>query len=88
MQENNFKIVLENIKAFLYNMQIAEDIKISKIFDKDVAKKLRIPPMTFATMKERGSVPHKELILWCYSNGICINKILFEVVEIEGAKNG
>jgi DNA-binding Xre family transcriptional regulator len=64
-------LIITNIKRF-----ILSDKKI--IFDKDVAKCLNIPSLTFASMKKRNSIPYQEILKWCYQMDINPFDILYK----------
>jgi len=49
-----------------------------KVFDKDVATALNIPQATFATMKQRDSIPYKEILEFCALKKISVNWLFFD----------
>ncbi len=69
----NINEVIEKIKDI-----IAKKVEGRKVFDKDVARELRITPNTFATMKNRGKIPYEEVIAFCVKNKISVNWLLYE----------
>jgi len=68
---------LRNIIAKLKEV-IAEEKKVKKVFDKDVAEALAIPQTTFATMKKRNSIPFKEILQFCANKRLSINWLFFD----------
>lgn len=68
----SFSAIVEDIKNI-----ISSDFQNKKIFDKDVANVLNIPPMNFATMKKRNKIPFTELLDFCASKSISINWLLY-----------
>ena len=80
MNENDLTKIIENIKIILFNLQI---VKREKIFDKDVAGKLRLSPNTLALMKKRNSIPYKEIIEFCYRNSIELTTVLYGTVVVD-----
>ncbi len=57
---------------------IAQEKKVKKVFDKDVAEALMIPQTTFATMKKRNSIPFKEILEFCANKRLSINWLFFD----------
>ena len=49
-----------------------------KVFDKDVATALNIPQATFATMKQRDSIPYREILEFCALKKISVNWLFFD----------
>ncbi len=69
----DLKIVITKLKEIL-----AEETKIKKVFDKDIADALAIPHTTFATMKKRNSIPFKEIMEFCATKKLSINWLFFD----------
>ena len=69
----DLKVVIKKLKEI-----IAEDKKVKKVFDKDVAEALAIPQTTFATMKKRNSIPFKEIMEFCANKKLNINWLFFD----------
>ncbi len=70
---NSFNEIIERIKDIL-----SQDIPSRYILDKDVARELGMKPMTFATMKCRGIIPFREIMLFCAKRRININWMFFD----------
>ena len=68
-----FKEIIEKLKDILSETKIG-----GKVFDKDVAAALGIPPATFATMKKRNSIPYEELLAFCAMKKISANWLFFD----------
>ncbi len=64
--------IIEKIKDIL-----AKEIGDKKVFDKDVAKALKLSPAAFATMKNRGKIPYEEVIEFCVKHKISVNWLLY-----------
>jgi len=69
----DLRVVITKLKEI-----IAEEKKIKKVFDKDVAEALAIPQTTFATMKKRNSIPFKEIMEFCANKKLSINWLFFD----------
>ena len=57
---------------------ISEHTVGKKVFDKDVATALSIPQATFATMKQRDSIPYREILEFCALKKISVNWLFFD----------
>jgi phage repressor protein C with HTH and peptisase S24 domain len=68
-----FTEIIEKLKDILSETKIG-----GKVFDKDVANALGIPPATFATMKKRNSVPYEEILEFCAMKKISANWLFFD----------
>lgn len=68
----NFLEIVEEIKSI-----ISAEFNNKKIFDKDVADRLGISQMNFATMKKRNKIPFGELLDFCAIKSISINWMLY-----------
>ena len=68
----DFDTLLARLKMYL----LREQGKVKgKIYDKEVAQKLGIGQREFISMKQRGKVPFKQVLDYCYHSGIDINRI-------------
>ncbi|MEA1953159.1 MAG: S24 family peptidase [Campylobacterota bacterium] len=65
--------IIEKLKDVISEHTIGK-----KVFDKDVAMALNIPQATFATMKQRGSIPYKEILEFCAIKKISVNWLFFD----------
>lgn len=70
----DIKEIIEKIKDI-----ISLKITNKKVFDKDVADALCISQMNFATMKNRNSIPYKEILLFSLKHKIDTNWLFFGV---------
>ncbi len=68
-----FTEIIEKLKDV-----ISEHTVGKKVFDKDVAIALKIPQATFATMKQRDSIPYKEILEFCALKKISVNWLFFD----------
>ena len=68
-----FKEIIEKLKDV-----ISDTKRGGKVFDKDVAQALHIPPATFATMKKRNSIPYEEILEFCALKKISLNWLFFD----------
>jgi phage repressor protein C with HTH and peptisase S24 domain len=68
-----FSEIIEKLKDILSETKIG-----GKVFDKDVANALGIPPATFATMKKRNSIPYEEILEFCAMKKISANWLFFD----------
>jgi phage repressor protein C with HTH and peptisase S24 domain len=69
-----FSEIIEKLKDV-----ISEQAKKGKkVFDKDVATALNIPQATFATMKQRDSIPYREILEFCALKKISVNWLFFD----------
>jgi hypothetical protein len=66
----DFREIIECIKAYMYNQ--------TKVYDKDVAKRLGINQAQFATLKRRNSTPYSHILTFCYEEGLCANELFFK----------
>ena len=69
----SFPEIIERLKDILSETKIG-----GKVFDKDVANALGIPPATFATMKKRNSIPFEEILDFCAMKKISANWLFFD----------
>ena len=69
----SFSEIIEHIKDI-----ISSDMPGKKVFDKDVANRLNISQINFATMKKRNKIPYTELLDFCAQNAISINWLLYD----------
>lgn len=67
-----FNNALEKLRTVL-----SKELNKTRVLDKDVAKALNIPQMTFTSMKKRGSIPYKEVMDFCADRGISINWLFY-----------
>ncbi len=65
--------IIEKLKDVLSERTVGK-----KVFDKDVAMALNIPQATFATMKQRDSIPYKEILEFCALKKISVNWLFFD----------
>jgi len=68
----DFNEITERIKDI-----ISHEVKATKVLDKNVAEKLGISQATFATIKQRGNIPCKQIIKFCAKRKININWLFF-----------
>ena len=68
----NFKEITDKIKDI-----ISAELGNKKVYDKDVAERLNINNLTFATMKNRNKLPFQEVLDFCASRKISINWLLY-----------
>ena len=80
MLENDLIKIIQNIKTILFNLQLVHK---EKVYDKDVATMLRIPPNTLTTMKSRNQIPYKELMEFCFRNAVEVKVLFYGTVVVD-----
>lgn len=68
----SFLDIVEEIKTIL-----SLEIGSKKVYDKDIADRLGISQMNFATMKKRNKIPFDEILDFCALKSISINWMLY-----------
>ncbi len=56
---------------------IAVDTEKRRIYNKDIARALKLTPEYFAVIKKRGKIPYEAIADFCRDREISINWILF-----------
>jgi hypothetical protein len=56
---------------------IATSKSNQRIYNKDIAKELKLTPEYFAVIKKRGKIPYKSIAIFCKDRGVSINWVLF-----------
>lgn len=76
---NSFDQIEDNLKQIL----VQEKENCKKIYNKEVADALNISEFNYATMKNRESIPFKQIADFCYARKISINAILYNQKLLE-----